>query len=164
MNRRSPGFLLVSQAGEGFLQYKTAEGLSPRTLSRYRDFLRIWLKHAGDVPLNQITTDSLRAFLIWLRTEYQPYRITGTERVLSNKTIRNIYMFLSSFYTWAGRELNLPNPLKGVPAPKFEQVPVEPFAKEEIEALLEACEFSRAASVPRWKVLAASLARCGLPT
>jgi len=37
MNRRSPGLLLVSQAGEGFLQYKTAEGLSPRTLSRYRD-------------------------------------------------------------------------------------------------------------------------------
>jgi len=145
MNRRSPGFLLVSQAGEGFLQYKTAEGLSPRTISRYRDFLRIWLKHAGDVPLNQITTDSLRTFLIWLRTEYQPYRITGAERALSNKTVRNIYMFLSSFYTWAGRELNLPSPLKGVPAPKFEQVPVEPFTKEEITALLKACEFSRAA-------------------
>jgi hypothetical protein len=45
MNRRSSGFLLVSPAGEGFLQYKTAESLSPRTLSRYRDFLRIWLKH-----------------------------------------------------------------------------------------------------------------------
>jgi integrase/recombinase XerD len=101
------------------------------------------LKHAGDVPLNQITTDTLRAFLIWLRTEYQPYRITGTERALSNNTNRNIYMFLSSFYTWAGRELNLPNPLKGVPAPKFEQVPVEPFTKEEITALLKACEFSR---------------------
>ncbi|CAG0937215.1 Tyrosine recombinase XerC [Thermoflexales bacterium] len=77
MNRRAPGFLLVSQAGEGFLQYKTAEGLSPRTISRYRDFL-----------------------------------ITGTERALSNKTIRNIDMFLSSFYTWADRELNLPNPYR----------------------------------------------------
>ena len=47
-------------------------------------------------------------------------------------------MFLSSFYTWAGRELNLPNPLKGVPAPKFERAPVESFAKEEIEALPKA--------------------------
>jgi hypothetical protein len=37
---------------------------APALSSRYRDFLRIWLKHAGDVPLNQIATDSLRAFLI----------------------------------------------------------------------------------------------------
>lgn len=77
MNRRPPSFLPLSKAAVGFLQYKTAEGLSPRTISRYRDFL-----------------------------------ITGTERALSNKTIRNIYMFLSSFYTWADRELNLPNPYR----------------------------------------------------
>ena len=112
MNRRSPGLLLVSQAGEGFLQYKTAEGLSPRTLSRYRDFIRIWLKFSSDVPIDQITTDDLRAFLIWLRNEYQPRRITGTDRVLSNKTIRNIYMFLSLFYTWADRPSSWRAPIR----------------------------------------------------
>ena len=32
-----------------------------------------------------------------------------------------------------------------MPAPKFEQVPIEPFTKEEIEALLKACEFSHEA-------------------
>jgi hypothetical protein len=32
MNRRSPGFLLVSQAGKSVLQYKTAEGLSSRAI------------------------------------------------------------------------------------------------------------------------------------
>jgi integrase len=67
-------------------------------------------------------------------------RRNKVDRALSNKTVHNIYMFLSSFYNWAGRELSRSNPLKGVPAPKFEQVPVEPFTKEENTALLKACE------------------------
>ena len=54
-------------------------------------------------------------------------------------------MFLSSFFTWANREFNLPGPLKGVPVPKFEEGPVEPFTKKEIEALLKACKVSREA-------------------
>ena len=145
MNRRPPSFLLVSQASEGFLQYKAAEGLSPRTLERYRDFFKIWWQYIDDARLNEITADKLHQFLIWLRTDYQPLRVTGTMKPLSNKTIHNIYMFLSSFFTWANREFNLPSPLKGVPVPKFEEVPVEPFTKEEIEALLKACEVSREA-------------------
>ena len=47
MNRRPPGFLLVSQASEGFLQYKAAESLSPRTLNRYRDFFKIWRQYTA---------------------------------------------------------------------------------------------------------------------
>ena len=72
MNRRPPSFLLVSQASEGFLQYKAAEGLSPRTLERYRDFFKIWRQYIDDARLNEITADKLRQFLIWLRTDYQP--------------------------------------------------------------------------------------------
>jgi hypothetical protein len=48
MNRRSLGFLLVSQAGEGFLQYKTAEGFSPGSaLDGYADDLPELLRHLG---------------------------------------------------------------------------------------------------------------------
>jgi len=36
--------------------------------------------------------------------------------------------------------------MKGVPAPRFEIAPVEPFSKEEVEALLKACEFCREAN------------------
>ena len=35
--------------------------------------------------------------------------------------------------------------MKGVPAPKFEDAPVEPFSKEEIELLLKAAEYCREA-------------------
>jgi hypothetical protein len=41
---------------------------------------------------------------------------------------------------WAVRELAVPNLMRDIPAPKFEEAPVEPFTKEQIEALLKACK------------------------
>jgi integrase/recombinase XerD len=77
---------------------------------------------------------------VWLRTDYQPRRITRNREALASKTIHNFYISLCAFFTWAKRELDLPNPIKAIPAPKFEQAPIEPFTKEEVEALLKACE------------------------
>ncbi len=35
--------------------------------------------------------------------------------------------------------------MKAVPSPKFEKPPIEPFTKEEVEALLKACEYCQLA-------------------
>jgi integrase/recombinase XerD len=45
--------------------------------------------------------------------------------------------------TSCGREFDLPSPMKAVPSPKFKEPPIEPFTKEEVEALLKACETSK---------------------
>jgi len=145
MNRRSPG-LLLSKAVTGFQYYKTAEGLSPTTLDSYRRILDKWVAHVGDIEVDQVTTQDLRAYLAWLRTDYKPCRLAGGDHPLSPKTIRNVWVALSSFFTWASVEFGSPNPMKGVPAPRFEIAPVEPFSKEEVEALLKACEFCREAN------------------
>lgn len=47
MNHRSSG-LMLSDAVEGFLQFKMAEGRSPRTIVGYRHDMREWLAYAGD--------------------------------------------------------------------------------------------------------------------
>jgi integrase/recombinase XerD len=65
--------------------------------------------------------------------------------MLSPKTIRNIWISLSAFFSWASEEFGFPNPMKGVPAPKYARAQVETFTKEEIEALLKACEYCREA-------------------
>jgi integrase/recombinase XerD len=143
MNRRPSGSLLISQAISGFIQYKAAEGLSPTTLKSYEHDLKLWQEFMTDLPVNWIKTQKLQEYFVWLRTKYEPRRITGDHRALSNKTIRNFYISLSAFFTWASREFEMPNPLKAIPAPKFEEAPVEPFTKEQIEALLKACEYAR---------------------
>ena len=143
MNRRPSGLLLLSKAITGFIQYKAAKGLSPTTLRSYGHDLKLWLEYTGDKPVNWIKTPAVRDYFVWLRTEYVPRRITGDRRALSGKTIRNFYISLSAFFTWASQEFDLPSPIKSIPTPKFEEPPIEPFTKEEVEALLKACEFSK---------------------
>ena len=138
--------LSIAKAIPGFIQYKSAEGLSPRTLVGYEHDLNLWLEIQGDRDLTQVTTQELREYLSYMRTDYTPRRITGNnDRKLSRKTIRNIWISLSAFFSWASEEFDFPSPMKGVPAPKYAKAQVETFTKEEIEALLKACEYCREA-------------------
>jgi len=137
--------LPLSKAIAGFLQYKAAEGLSPNTLQSYQRDLKLWLEYAGDILLHKITTSLLQDYFVWLRTDYQPRRIMGDGHALALKTIYNFYISLYASFTWANHEFDLPNPIKAVPVPKFEQAFIEPFTKAEVEALLKACELCKEA-------------------
>ena len=101
MNQRPQG-LQVSKVMTGFLQYKQAEGLSPATVFNYERDLKLRLKYLGDMDVGLITSTHLLNFVNYLRTEYVPRRIVGdNDRKLSDKTIYNFYMSLSSFFIWA---------------------------------------------------------------
>ncbi|MEN6571280.1 MAG: hypothetical protein ABFD24_05490 [Anaerolineaceae bacterium] len=53
MNRSSPG-LSIAKSIDGFLKFKTAEGLSQHTIISYEFTLDHWLKYIGDLKLLQI--------------------------------------------------------------------------------------------------------------
>lgn len=149
MNRRPPG-LIVSKAITGFIQFKQAEGLSPRTIDSYYRDLKLWLEFQEDVEVNKVTTQDIRKYLAFLINDYVPRRITGNnDRKLSPKTVHNIWITLMSFFHWVSDEFQIPNIMKGVKGPKFEEPPVEPFTKEEVESLLKACDFCREAKTDR---------------
>jgi hypothetical protein len=56
---------------------------------------------------------------------------------------------LAAFLRWASTEINVTNPMRSVPAPHFENAPVEPFTQDNGEALLKACEFFQEARPER---------------
>jgi integrase/recombinase XerD len=143
--------LKLEKAVTGFLQFKTAEALSPNTLIGYASVLKLWLSHAGDVELQRIASSDVLEHLAWLRSDYQPRRLSGRAGPLSPKTIRNTYATLSAFFKWASAQFNLPNPMDKVPAPRFQKPPIEPFKKEEIEPLLKVCEFCNEARTEQRK-------------
>jgi len=88
MNCSSLG-LKLSKALLGFLQYKTAEGLSPNTLVSYEYLLNLWVSQiGGDVDVSQVTTQDLCNHIAWLRTEYKPRRFSGSEHPLSANSPR----------------------------------------------------------------------------
>ena len=150
MNQRPQG-LNVSKALTGFLQYKSAEGLAPVTVTGYERDLKLWIEYQGDLDIITVTSQHILSFLNYLRTEYVPRRIAGdNSRKLAPKTVYNLYVSLASFFTWASREFDLSNPMKNIPRPRVpEDPPVEPFKKEEVELLIKACDFCEEAVTDR---------------
>ena len=150
MNQRPQG-LNVSKALTGFLQYKSAEGLAPVTVTGYERDLKLWIEYQGDLDILTVTSQHILSFLNYLRTEYVPRRIAGdNSRKLAPKTVYNLYVSLASFFTWASREFDFSNPMKNIPRPRVpEDPPVEPFKKEDVELLIKACDFCEEAVTDR---------------
>ena len=146
MNHRSSGSIPVSRAITGFVNYKTAEGLTIRSVDVYKRVLEQWVDHAGDNEVGQISHNDISNYLLYLRTEYVPQRFSGDTRPLAPKTLRNVYITFSSFFTWASRELRVENPMKEIPAPRFQRTQVEPFNQDEVLRMLKACIYSREAN------------------
>ena len=178
MKKLRPSGLSLSRAIDGFLQFKAAESLAKGTLVSYRqhlDGLKTWLED-DECVVQEISTQLLCKYLVYLREEYVPRRITGhNDKPLSPKTIHNVWISLSAFFTWASTDFEFANPMKGVPVPKFQKVAVEVYSKEQLEALLKACDHCSEAQVtdrrkytpPRWsakrdRAMIMMLLDCGL--
>jgi integrase/recombinase XerD len=143
MNVR-PQYLTVSQAIEGFILHKNAQGLSQRTVSSYKDILDHWAARiGGETQVPSITSQDLKRYLVWKTTEYIPIRKNGKTHPLSLKTARNIYVTFQAFFRWVGEEFEFPSPMKGIPVPKFVSPPIEPFTKDEVVSLIKACHEKR---------------------
>ena len=139
-SHRSPAnSLALLTAITGFVNYKTAQGLSQRSVDSYKRILDQWAEYGGNKKIAQITDSEINKYLVYMRTEYVPRRFSGNTRALSPKSLRNIWITLCSFFTWAHTEFRFENPMKSVPVPRFQKVDVEPFTQEEIERMLKVC-------------------------
>jgi len=55
-------------------------------------------------------------------------------------------MFLSSFFAWASTEFKIEDPTDRVQPPRFQPKPVEPLTREEVQAMVHACELAQPAA------------------
>jgi integrase/recombinase XerD len=145
MNRSSLCTQPFDKAITSFLFFKSAEGLLDHTIYSYQYILNQCLEYWGAVDVASVTSQKVSEYLSWLRTDYVPKRFNGKTDPLSPKTIRNVWITLSAFFTWAGKEYNFDSPMKGVPPPRFQKVPVATFTQEDVRAMLKACLYSREA-------------------
>jgi len=153
MNCRPLNSLPLGKAITGFVNYKIAEGLSDRSVDSYKRILEHWAEYAGNKCVTQFTDHDINTYLVYMRTEYVPMRWSGDTQTLSPKTLRNIWITLCSFFRWAQTEFHVNNPMKQVPAPRFQKVEIEPFTREEVARMLKACTYSREADTSFFLVL-----------
>jgi integrase/recombinase XerD len=146
MNHSRSSISPLDKAITSFLYFKLAEGLRDRTIESYQHILEQCLEHWGPVNISTLTSHTISEYLSWMRNEYVPKRFGGKTHPLSPKTLRNVWITLSSFFVWASREYKISNPMKEVPPPRFQKTPVDAFKQEDIRAMLKACVYSKEAN------------------
>ncbi len=72
MNRRPLNSLPLSKAMTGFVNSKTAEGLSDRSVDSYKRILEHLAEFAGNKHVAQFTDYDIDSYLVYMRTEYVP--------------------------------------------------------------------------------------------
>lgn len=127
----------LSQAIEGFLLFKAAAGLRPRTLVVYRFELERFAAWANDQALEELDHQRVTAFLAYLRDDYVPVRSNGDTRPLSSQSVYNAWTALKSFSSWVAQTLDTPDMMAGkVPRPKATNAEQTPFTPDEVKRLL----------------------------
>jgi len=125
---KSPTF---SKAIEGWLLTAETRRLSDHTIADYQNTFRrfrAWLK--SDRVFETITAKEIGAWLA-----------SCTD--VSGKTVLNYHTSLSALWQWASVEGLVPsNIVRGVPRPTVETRAIVPFSREDVIAMLQACEKS----------------------
>ena len=141
--------ITFEQAVEGYLLDARARGLSSRTISDYQNsfnHFRRWLDD-HDPLIAEIDADEIRRFLAWLGNSRAPHGgAADREPVqLSQKSILNIHTGLSALWTWATVEGYADDHIvRAVNVKRPDPPAIEPFSREHVQALLEACEYTDA--------------------
>lgn len=120
----------LTDAIDGFWIVRNLE-IAKTTKQTYTHYFNNLLRFFDDpdTVFEKITSDDVRKFLAWLMDE----------RGVSKRTVHDHWIALSSLWTWAEKELDLPHIIRGkVQRPKFNKAMIEPLTKDEINAILKA--------------------------
>ncbi len=134
----------LSTAIQGFLLFKQGEGLSRNTINTYRLHLHYLEVYCNDMEVSEVTSTDILRFLNYMRTDHEPKRWNGNKKPLSAQTIRNIWVALRSFFTWASHALQIADVMQQVPVPKATNAERVPFKAEEVKRLLKVVAPKRA--------------------
>ena len=116
-----------------YLVCKRIEGLSEQTLTTYMRHLRLFFESMTK-PLPEITANDIRIYLY----RYQ------RERNCSDRSLDKYRGYFYSFFSWATDEGYIQrNPMKNIPAIKYEKKAREHLNQLELEYLRCACETPR---------------------
>lgn len=109
--------------------------LSKATIDGYTNvFVRFnrYLVANGSPEFERITANHVRGFLNDM-----------ADNGNAKKTQANAWVALSSLWTWASQELDLPHILRGrVPRPRYQQQQPEPYAEADVRRMLDACDYT----------------------
>lgn len=126
--------MTFDEALEGYWLAKRLQ-LSKSTITGYTNVFSRFSRHLaanGSPQFEQITANHVRAFLNDL-----------ADHGNAKKTQSNAWVALSSLWTWAAQELDVPHILRGrVTRPRYKQQQPEPYTEADVRRMLDACDYT----------------------
>ena len=115
----------LSAALDGFWLDKILH-FSPTTTPGYRLTFKRLVVFTGDADIESITANDIRRFLAYQEAQG-----------LSKRSVHDVWVRLSSLWTWAETELHIPHILRNqIKAPDYKKRKPEPFSAADVQALL----------------------------
>ncbi len=121
--------MFLDDALTGYWLEKSRD-LSPHTVRDYTlTFTRLRAFLGPSTTIEGVSPDDLRRFLDDVQAEHE----------LSAKTLANVWIALSSLWSWAEKELRIPHALRGrIDRPRYRRPPILPYDRHEVLALITA--------------------------
>lgn len=109
---------------------------SPRTIADYTmTFDRFVLFFSRDVEIEAITSTDIHKYLQYLPQKYPK---------VGKRTLSNHWIALSSLWTWAEQELQIPHIIRGkVQRPQFVDASPDAFTHDELKAIVQASRVTK---------------------
>jgi integrase/recombinase XerD len=127
--RAAKSTIIFAAALEGYWLARRSS-FSPHTVADYTLTFNRFAAYVGEKALAEISTADVQRFLDHLRVT----------RKLGKKTIANVWIALSSFWTWAAVELHVEHIIRGhVQQPDYRLPTIEIYSEVEVKAMLAAC-------------------------
>ena len=116
---------------ESFLAAKCIDGLTPKTLKNYRDFLGMFAAHTNKCT-DEITVDDIRVYLCYL----------SNERGLKQNSVQTHINTLRSFFTWlTAEEIIQKNPMLRIHSLRIDKnASRHALSPDELEQLRNGCK------------------------
>lgn len=136
--------MLWEQALTGYW-LERRRNLSPATVASYEHTFRRFRASlgAGDIHIEQITSDHVRNWLAALR-----------DSGLAPKSVANDWIALSAFWTWAANELQIPHIIRDkVRQPIYKRPSIVAYTRQEVGAMLNAATRNSAWTTRNGKIV-----------
>ena len=120
--------MILSEAWQLYKADKQIQGYSSQTLKAYKVQSTLFINYVGDVPIEDITTESIKLYLGEVASN------------LKASSLCHRIRFIKSLFKWAQEEKYITfNPGTAIKEPKLESKIPKFLTEEEIELLREAC-------------------------
>lgn len=138
--------LTVGQASGQWMRH-VAVKCRPNTVKGYQVIIRQFVMFIGeDTPMREIGANDIEAYLLQMGSEMvsPPGVAPRPPRRRAAKTLRNMHIGLSSFWTWAVKSgVASKHVVQAVEPPAVHRKPIDPLSAAQIKRLLDGCKDTR---------------------